>query len=143
MSGKTTIKLIDLLHLALKQLALEHGGQWISTDEELLHNRIMHKACEELSEKLPPLQKLHFATRGVYPYSKELSDAMWGLLTTGCFNGLHVEYGEKTTKARISVGTDTKEFVDRGIKEVFPDGSKREAFDKLVESLKPLITSSP
>lgn len=142
MSERIETKIIDLLHLAFKQLALEHGGQWISADEKLLHET-MYKACQELSEQLPPLKKLHFAT-GAHLYSRELSGAMWGLLTTGCFNDLHVEYGGKTTKARISVGDDTKEFVNRRIKEIFSDGSQEQkAFNQLVKSLKPLITSSP
>lgn len=135
------VKIIDWLNLVLKQLALKHG-RWISTDEQLFHTTV-YEALQELGEQLPSLKKPNFAIHGAFPYSRDLSRAIWGLIASGCFESLHTGEGA-TTMAKISIGKDSKKAVSEELKKIFSgDPEGRKAFDKLVESLVPLVVSSP
>ena len=128
-----------LLSLAFKQLALKYGC-WISSDKESLHRTIFNLQ-QELGEQLHPLQEMHFAVMGAYPYSSDLFTVMWMLSESGCF----ASYNEDgiITKVQITIHDDTEEFVDKELEEIFgddPDGLK--VFHQFVEGLKVLLVSS-
>ncbi len=136
---KEQVTASELLGLAFKQLALKYGC-WISSDKELLHRTIFNLQ-QELGEQLHPLQEMHFAVMGAYPYSSDLFTVMWMLYESGHFDS----YSEDgiTTKVRITIHDDTEEFINKELEEIFgddPDGLK--VFHQFVEGLKILLVSS-
>lgn len=137
---KKHITASKLLSLAFDQLALKHGC-WISPDKELLHQTIFNLK-QKIGTQLYPLSEMHFVVRGAYPYSNDLSTAMWMLHESGFFNSY--KSGGVTTKVQITVHDDTEEVVDKLLTEIFKDNlEERQAFNELVDGLKVLLVSPP
>jgi len=121
-----------LLGLAFNQLELQYG-RWISSDKEVLH-RTIYDIQNELGEVLIPLQNLHFAVMGAYPYSSDLYTAMWILTESGWFSSY--SEGGITTKVHIKHCHDTGVVTNKILGEVFKgDEVGLRAFHQMVAML--------
>ena len=97
----------DLIELALLEYSLKDPDKKIrfSNDEETWH-RTIYELKGKFEKTLFPLQDIHFATMGAYPYSSDLFTDLWILRESGMLTFIHSSAGESWIEKSIHSDSD-------------------------------------
>ncbi len=97
----------DLIELALLEYSLKDPDKRIRfSDSEEIWHRTMYELKGKLEITLFPLQDMHFATMGAYPYSSDLFTDLWMLRESGMLTFIHSSAGESWIEKSIHSDSD-------------------------------------
>lgn len=111
----------ELIGMAFKEFCLNIkplSSQRFSSSRERIHT-IMYNLAEKYAPALSPLQRLHFATAGAFPYSTGLDAALGDLIASGILISFKGSNGD--TYLKCSIHPDSRQFLARWSTEVFTD----------------------
>jgi len=137
-----SIAFTELLGLALKELARTSEKPedcWLSQKPDRLHP-LMQKLARKFSHSLEPLQSLHFACAGAFPYSSELSRALDLLQQSGLIKRENPSFD----RFAPTWYQDSQEVIQARTGEVFSgDEQAKREFDAFVKDLSELLEKRP
>lgn len=133
----------EFFRIALKKLAEKRGvdtqkNLWLREDPRFLHQTVL-RLQEGLKDRLPPLRRIRFITRGPFAYSSEIVQALELLQRANAISRENPAYQKFSPK----IFKDTYDVVDQEIAELFESkDDEARAFDEFVSGLETLIAEA-